>query len=558
MPLQKRFKKIWPIILMRLPGMLLVLLLLWSLSLTLLWSWVAKPPALPNHISLEKIPVYEKNGRRWVGPCWLETIQGLHVLYLEGEPVATGYANSMLTGHLMHRQEDALSDLVRTYIPSTFAQNMIKFILTFHARRLPDFISLDHRLEILGLTLGCPDIHPELGPYYHRLINYHAAHDLSHLAVDRAWLSGCTSFGAWGALTHNNLMLTGRNFDWEAAPVFERDRVLILYRPAKGIPFVSFAWAGMIGAVSGMNQAGVSVTLNGARGKPPTSVGTPIALVARQILQEARNLDDAVRIVSNSTVFVSELFLVGSHTDGRFVVIEKTPTHTAVREGTNSRIICANHFESESLKNDPNNLAFLADSTSEQRHDRMSELIEQNKGSLAPEHVVEILRDRCLAGGIFPGNGHRAALNALIATHSVVMNLSDGIFWAATPPHQLGSFIAVDVKAMHIASPDQWFPPDSMLASGEYAAYTNARQLTAQACVETRTGLAGQAIATIEQAALDNPGFYKVSWAKADALLKLGRTNEACAAYKTALDAHPAFPSEKEDLIRIISVLTQP
>ena len=39
--------------------------------------------------------------------------------------------------------------------------------------------------------------------------------------------------------------------------------------PDNGIPFISLSWAGMAGVVSGMNRAGVSVTVNGAPSSLP-------------------------------------------------------------------------------------------------------------------------------------------------------------------------------------------------------------------------------------------------------------------------------------------------
>src|SRR5260370_30417454 len=76
--------------------------------------------------------------------------------------------------------------------------------------------------------------------------------------------AGCTSYGAWGGATENGHLLTGRNFDWEAAEVFSRDRVVIMGEPYGGIPFISLSLAGMAGVVLGMNHPGASCTINGA------------------------------------------------------------------------------------------------------------------------------------------------------------------------------------------------------------------------------------------------------------------------------------------------------
>jgi hypothetical protein len=51
-----------------------------------------------------------------------------------------------------------------------------------------------------------------------------------------------------------------------------------------------------------------------------------------------------------------------------------------------------------------------------------------------------MLRDRQLPGGKFVGNGHRSSINALIAARH--NHGFDGwIFWAASPPNQLGKFV---------------------------------------------------------------------------------------------------------------------
>ena len=78
------------------------------------------------------------------------------------------------------------------------------------------------------------------------------------------------------------------------------------------------------------------------------------------------------------------------------------------------------------------------------------------------------MRDRNLPGGAFAGNGHRATLNAFIATHATVMDLTDGIFWAASPPHQLGKFVAFDVQDFARELPERTIAGGPTLASGEY------------------------------------------------------------------------------------------
>ena len=124
--------------------------------------------------------------------------------------------------------ENEFLQMVHGYVPENWKVQALKFYVIYRNRHLADFVPADYRMEIFVGMVGCPDIHPELGDHYNRLLNYHAAHDVSYLLIDNPLISraGCTAFGAWGKRTVNGHLLTGRNFDWEAAEVFSRDDLL--------------------------------------------------------------------------------------------------------------------------------------------------------------------------------------------------------------------------------------------------------------------------------------------------------------------------------------------
>jgi hypothetical protein len=330
--------------------------------------------------------------------------------------------------------------------------------------------------------------------------------------------------------------------------VFSRDRIVIMCEPEHGIPFVSIAWAGMVGVVSGMNRAGVSVTVNGAPSSLPRETATPVAIVARDILQRAHNLTETLEILRRSKVFVSTLWLVGSRADGKFVVVEKTPDTTQVREAEGDWIICANHFETPGLRDDPRNQRQVAEATSVSRKTRLTELLQSGHGAIEPARAGEFLRDRKIPGGTFEGNGNRGALNALIATHATVMDLTDGIFWAASPPNQLGKFVAFDVADFSRELPERSLPADPMIASGEFDRAKQARQLLADGQRALKNKDAQSALSFAEKAESLNPGFYQNAELRGRALLALGKREEAEHAFAAALAAKPAFLKEKQEI----------
>jgi hypothetical protein len=530
-------------------GALVLTLAGWITGAWLLQRWTAKPPPLPGDTAIMRLKPESRDGKIWLGKSWVSHREGLLVLHLQGSPLEMGYAHGVLLREQMHTLENEFLQMIQGYVPRHWVMEALKDYVIFRNRHLSDYVPLNYRMEIYGTTLGCPDIHPEEGPFYNRLLNYHAAHDVSYMMIDNPLVSraGCTAFAAWGSATENRHLLTGRNFDWEAAEVFSRDRVVIMCEPDGGIPFISVAWAGMAGVVSGMNRAGVSVTINGAPSSLPRNTATPVAIVARDILQQAHNLSEALEILRRAKVFVSTLWLVGSRADGKFVVVEKTPDSTQVREPEGDSIVCANHFQTPGLRDDPRNQKYVREATSVSRQARLIELMQAGNGPITVARAVGYLRDRDLPGGIFAGNCHRATLNAFIATHATVMDLTDGIFWAASPPNQLGKFVAFDVGDFSRELPERAVPADAVLESGEFGRARQARKNLTDGQRALQGKDAETALILATKAESLNPGFYQNAALRGRALLALGRGSEATAAFQSALAEHPAFLKEKEE-----------
>jgi hypothetical protein len=526
----------------------------WLVGTVMMHKWTAKPPPFPADVSIMQQKPQVRDGRMWLGQSWVGTREGLLVARLKGAPFDIGYASGVLLTDKIHTLENEFLDMVHGYVPQEWKLKILKSYVIFRNRNLSDYVSLDYRLQMYGATLGCPDIHPELGNYYNRVLNYHAAHDISYMMIDNPLVSraGCTSFGARGSMTESGHLITGRNFDWEAAEVFSRDRVVILCEPDGGIPFISLAWASMAGVVSGMNRAGISVTINGAPSSLPGETATPVAMVARDVLQKAHNLDEALKIVREAKVFVSTLWLLGSRVDGKFVVVERTPDATNIREAEGDSIVCGNHFQTAGMKDDGRNLGYLEEATSTARYTRMTELLQKEKGQINPARAVEMLRDRKLPSDKFVGNGHRSALNALIATHSVVMDLTDGIFWAASPPNQLGKFVAFDVNDFDRELPDRAISADPMLETGEFDRARQAQKSLGEGYRALKSKNAEVALSAAEKAESLNPGFYQNATLQGRALLALGRNAEAIKAFEAAQGEQPAFRSERRELETLV------
>ena len=250
----------------------------------------------------------------------------------------------------------------------------------------------------------------------------------------------------WGDKSEDGKLLLGRNFDFYAGDEFAEDKIIAFINPEEGHPFMMVTWGGMIGVVSGMNKEGLTITINAGKSEIPLVAKTPISIVAREVLQYATTIEEAIAIVKKREVFVSESIMIGSANDRKAVLIEVSPDNFGVYEVQNSnQLICSNHFQSDAFKQDKNNLEHIKDSHSKYRWDRMQELLgEQEK--MNPDKMVAVLRNKEGLDNLELGYGNEKALNQLLAHHAIVFKPEDKLVWVSSNPYQLGEFVAYDLK----------------------------------------------------------------------------------------------------------------
>ena len=316
---------------------------------------------------------------------------GLWELYTAGSPEESGAAAGALTAGLMRYQEQVFVDQIREFIPSDGYLKFLRGLIVIFNRNLGRHVPEEYRREIYARSLYCSHDFDAIGTPYERQLNYHAAHDIGH-AMSQYMLVGCSSFAAWGGMSADGELVVGRNFDFYMGDDFARHKIVTFCRPQAGHPFVSIGWAGMIGVLSGMNDKGLTVTINAAKGPVPLSAATPISILAREILQHAATIGEALEIARRRDTFVSESLLVASARDGRAAIIEKTPRKTALYESGGEYLVCTNHYQSTELAGDEYNLENLARTDSPCRFARLEELTAAN-APLTPQAAVAMLRD---------------------------------------------------------------------------------------------------------------------------------------------------------------------
>jgi isopenicillin-N N-acyltransferase-like protein len=485
-----------------------------------------------------------------LGNNWFrKSNSGLYEMYVEGAPFERGVINGKLSGELIRRQEDVFVAQFSKMVPSTFYLHFLKYFIGWFNRDLSSHVPEEFKEEIYGESFSASPNYDYIGTNYARLMNYHAAHDIGH-ALQGMMLVGCTSFGTWNDQSADSNLIIGRNFDFYMGDAFAEDKMVVFYRPEKGHNFMFVSWGGFTGVVSGMNDKGLTVTINAAKTSVPTAAATPVSLVAREILQYAKNIQEAWDIARKRKMFVSESFLIGSAVDNKAVIIEKTPEGMDMYTSGKNFITCTNHFQGDSLGSLTSNKLQIKESASEYRYERLRELM-QEKGPNTVQKTVSILRDR---GGLHNadiGLGNEKAINQLIAHHSIVFEPKKGMVWVSTSPWQMGQFVAYDLNkifAMHGLTSDhevydsaQNIAADSFLLSKDYLAFNTYRKLRDQI-------KEGQTV-DIKALIASNPAYYHTYVLAGDYEYKHKAYAAAKQYYETALTKVIATKGE-EDHIR--------
>lgn len=414
--------------------------------------------------------------------------QQLWELYIKGNPLQLGYNNGALTQGLMQQQEEIFFSKVETFVPSKFKQNLLRGFLKWYNRKMYLHVRDDFQVELLGLSQYSSDKYDFIAPKFRRAMYLHGAHDIGHAMQDLA-LVGCSSLAVWNENTEDGDLLIGRNFDFFLDDDFAKNKLLEFVDPEIGIPYMSVSWPGMIGVVSGMNKEGITVTINAGKSRIPKIAKTPISLVTREILQFAKNIDEAIAIVEKRKVFVSESILVGSANDRKAVIIEISPVKIGVFNVENAaKMVCSNHFQSDTYKDDKINNKQILESHSEYRFTKLNELLKSNP-KINPEKMASILRDRSGLKNEKIGNGNEKALNQLLAHHAVIFSPEKRLVWVSSNPYQLGEFVCYDLNTIFsverlktggLASSNLNIAKDSFVDSQEFKNYEEFKKLSSQ------------------------------------------------------------------------------
>ncbi|GER58313.1 C45 family autoproteolytic acyltransferase/hydolase [Patiriisocius marinus] len=487
---------------------------------------------------------------------------GLWELYVEGDPLERGLLMGSLTRELIEIQERVFITKVNDLVPSTTWQSFLRSFLKWYNRKMYKHVQPEFKAEIFGVSRFALDEFNTIAPPYLRSLYLHSAHDIGHALQDLA-LVGCSSFAAWGDKTDDGELLIARNFDFYAGDEFAEQKIIAFINPDQGNPYMSITWGGFTGVTSGMNLAGLTVTINASKSKVPLIAKTPISIVSREILQYATTIEEAIAIAKKREVFVSESIMVGSAADGKAILIEVAPSNFGVYDVVNNnQLVCSNHFQSEAFKEDKRNAKSILESHSKYRFDRMEEILQKDEGKMTVVDAVSLLRNREGLNDEKIGFGNEKALNQLLAHHGIVFKPEKRQVWISSNPYQLGEFVSYDLNKVFanrdknpamttLADIEKVIAEDPFVHSEAYKNYEEYRVLerTMESAISEETNVSETMLIELQT---KNPDYWKAHYLKGRYLYQQKRYEEALNAFTISATKEITTVPDKERLEKYI------
>lgn len=413
-----------------------------------------RPAVTLTHADVDR----SADGARRTAKAWTAK-RGVRLAYLSGTPEEIGEAHGRLLYDRMVETEQTVWDGFGELVPFAPFRTLLFDVGRVRYRNVVhDFPAPRVRELAAEAAAFDPDPFASKLPTYQRFVTLHALYDIA-LGFEHSPLLGCTAFGLGSEATADGHALFARAFDFEAADVFDTDKVVFIVREPGKIPFASVAWPGFVGVVTGMNAEGVAVAVHGGRAREPRTTGMPVAFSLRETLERAHDTNEAIALLSAQPVMVSHIVFVGD-ASGRFAVVERAPDTAAhVRTTFASPGVAAvtNHFEGP-LAGDPRDERVRQTTTTLARRARIDELLAKvPPKSASVSTAVELLRDHACTGTTC-AIGDRRTIDALIATHGIVADLTAKTLWVSEGPHLSGKFVKVDPSLL-VQRDDAPVPP---------------------------------------------------------------------------------------------------
>jgi isopenicillin-N N-acyltransferase-like protein len=333
---------------------------------------------------------------------------GFSIALLSGAPYERGFQHGQLLAERIRLMRDTLyRDLIfrsgRAVGYGFLA--LSRGLLAIMSRHIPSEL----RDEMRGVADGS-------GVAYQDILFFNCFDDLLHSLVRlvlalpaplRARMGmACSCFVSLPEPGDTGPMLVGRNLDYYleggllgadgiVTRTMKEQVVCFIARPLRTQPYLSIAWPGFVGVVTGLNADGLSFSCLTSALPGQTPNGTPLPLLYRWMLERCSSLDQVDSVLKSSRRTVGNNLVVASAANADAALFEFTPRVVRRVPASNGRVLTTNHFQDSDLA--ATQQPWLMPN-SVHRHRRLQELCTPPGMTLAKAQGA--LLDTTLAGGV--------------------------------------------------------------------------------------------------------------------------------------------------------------
>jgi len=251
------------------------------------------------------------------------TLDPIPILRLEGAPYEMGRQHGRLVGKQAHALYESY---LRTFVELTLGRDQALVA----ARTMERFLDDAMKAELRGLADGA-----ELR--YEDVL-------LSHTFLDAYKLLFCSVVIAVREATGGEVLL-GRNLDFPSLGIAHRASILVLHEPADGNRLATVGFPGLTGALSGMNEHGLSLGVLEAYNQEDSIKGIPYALLYRRALERCATVSELREfLLAHPRTAATNLGTADGTGEG--AVFELTHRTLNIRSPSSGLVMATNHFAS--------------------------------------------------------------------------------------------------------------------------------------------------------------------------------------------------------------------
>lgn len=175
-----------------------------------------------------------------------------------------------------------------------------------------------------------------------------AINSIETLSTRLNFILGCSALAISGERLKPSLTpLLAYNHDF---PDFFEDFIILRRsRPVEGFASIQITYPTLAGAIAGINDQGVAITLNHAFAVEKGESGIPPTILVQDVLDHCGSVDGAVKFLKKTHPACGSLVTLLDK-NGRMAAVELSRSRIAVRNGKNGFLLTLNQYETPELK----------------------------------------------------------------------------------------------------------------------------------------------------------------------------------------------------------------